>query len=123
MTLVTYGSLFFEVMEASKKLQELGTDVTVIRLTEVSGFDTDRIFENISETAPILVIEEAAAGCGVHEALSWAIHEKNPNLKIYGIDLGCAFATHGKVDQLYKHYGLDSDSIVKKAKEVLQSES
>ena len=122
-TFVTHGSIFFNVVDAAQKLRSLGIDSTIVRLTEVSRFDTDRILENISETAPMIVIEETAAGCGVHEALSWAIHGKNPTLKIYGVDLGCAFATHGKIDRLYQNYGLDIDSIVEKAKEVLQDES
>ncbi len=122
-TFITYGMVFFNVMEAVRKLRDTGIESTVIRLTEVSSFDAERLVDAIPCDAPVIIIEETALGCGIHEALSWQLHALKPELIIHGIDLGSGFVTHGKINQLYKHCGLDAGSIVQKAKEVLRCEN
>ena len=122
-TLVTYGTLFFNVLESATKLQEAGVECTVIRLTDVSAFDAQALLDHISADAPVIVVEETATGCGIHEVLSWSLHAACPKINVYGMDLGGGFVTHGKMEQLYKYCGLDADSIVKKAQEVLRNEN
>ncbi len=122
-TFITYGTVYSNVLDAVQKLLDAGIESTLIRLTEVSAFDAEGILEEIPDASPVVIIEEAATGCGIHEALSWSLHELKQELKLHHIDLGCGFVTHGKVRQLYQHCGLDSDSIVNRAKEVLQHEN
>jgi len=122
-TFITYGTVFFNVLDAADQLRRSGIESTVIRLTEVSVFDGQELLKHISGNAPVIVVEEAAAGCGIHEALSWALHAYAPRTDVYSMDLGGGFITHGKTEQLYKHCGLDADSIVKKVKEVLRNEN
>ena len=72
---------------------------------------------------PLLIVEEAAAGAGIHEALAWEIQGQDPSVRVDGIDLGCRFITHGSLPQLYKHYGLDAESIANRLLEVRQNEN
>ena len=74
-------------------------------------------------TGDLLIVEEAAAGAGIHEALSWELRKIAPGLRIDGMDLGCRFITHGSLPELYRHYGLDPESIAKRLMEVRQNES
>ena len=41
--------------------------------------------------------------------------------RLDGIDLGHQFITHGDMNSLYQHYGLDAQSIAKFVQEVRQS--
>ena len=61
------------------------------------------------------VVEEAAAGSGVKDAIAFALVDKT----VYGIDLGCDFVPHGAMDKLYESHGLDAASIAGFVKEVL----
>ena len=121
-TFITYGPIFFNVDKAAQLLEEQGILATVVRLTELSSFDAARIIDLIPAGAPVIVIEETNRGCGICEALAWALRSEKKDLVIDGIDLGHGFVTHGSLEALYKHCGLDAQSIVNKAKEVLGSE-
>lgn len=122
-TLVTYGSIFFNVEQAADELEKDGIAATVLRFTDVSFFDAKRIAEYIPTDSAVIVVEETCSGCGIREALSWALHTVNPHISVYGMDLGRGFVTHGKISQLYRHCGIDTDSIVRKTKEVLRCEN
>ena len=76
----------------------------------------------INPRAPVLVVEEISSGSGIREALAWEIHQINPGCAVFGMDLGQDIVPHGNQKLLYKHCGLDSDSIVRYAKEVLRHE-
>ena len=76
----------------------------------------------IGPNMPVFVIEETAAGAGIHEALAWRIHEKLPHCAVYGKDLGPEYITHGSLKDLYRRYGLDGQSICDYVQEVLSVE-
>ena len=120
---ITYGPLYFNVTDAADRLMDEGIETTVIRLTEVSSFDAEALIKCMPEHAPVCIIEEAVTGAGIHEALSWQLHTLKPDMNILCMDLGKGFVTHGKIEQLYQHCGVDSCSIVNKTKEVLQHEN
>ena len=122
-TLISYGPVFFNVMHAAEELRKTGIDCTVIRLAEVSNLNSINWNEKVPNDAPVIIIEETAAECGIRQALSCLLHEMNPAMEVYGVDLGKGFVTHGKLEKLYEYCGLDSDSIIKKVKEVLHYEN
>ena len=120
---ITYGMIYSNVVEAAKELRDFGIEGTIIRLTEVSSFDAEALLRFIPDAAPVIIIEETAKGCGIHETLAWALHELKSDLKVYGMDLGRGFVPHGKVSQLYNFCDIDVEAIVNKAKEVTRHEN
>ena len=50
---------------------------------------------------------------------AWELGKIRPDCRVYSVDLGTDFVTHGSVKELYKHYGLDGASIAKFTREVL----
>ena len=68
-------------------------------------------------------MEETAAGSGISEALALELGKVCPTAKVYNLDLGSDFVTHGAMDALYRHCGLDGAAISKKVKEVLVNEN
>ena len=122
-TLVTYGAVLENVMAAAEILANHGVEATVLRLLAVDPLNVDELISKMSEDRHIVIVEEAAEGSGIHEALAWEISKKLPDCVVNALDLGCRFITHGSLVELYRHYGLDPESIAAKVLEVRQNEN
>ena len=120
-TLVTYGSMLDNVLRAAQLLAQQGIEATVLRFRILSELSTTKL-ETVSSDSPVVVVEEVCTGSGIREALAWEIHRTNPGRAVYGMDLGPDFVPHGNQKLLYKHCGLDEESIVRYVKEVLRRE-
>ena len=122
-TIVTYGTLINHAMEAADLLAERGIEVTVLRLLSVSDLNADQICRELSLTKIVFVMEEACNGSGIREELAQKIHEQLPDCNVTGVDLGRNFATHGRLDALYRKYGLDGQSVCDSVLEVVHGEN
>ena len=118
-TLITYGTLLNNVMQAAELLSRQGVEATVLRLTELSDLDADAVAQQMAENAPVVILEETCTGSGIWESLSAKLHTLCPGCKVFDKDLGNQFVPHGAMDILYKTYGLDGASITDFTKEVL----
>lgn len=118
-TLITYGSMLDNVLEAAELLAKQGVEATVLRLLTLSALPARQIAALLPENRRIVVAEEVCTGSGIREALSWELNEICPDCRVYGVDLGADFVTHGSKKELYAHYGLDGESIAKFTREVL----
>ena len=118
-TLITYGTMLQNVMEAAQLLAAEGIEATVLRLMSVSHYDAEAILEKMSESKKALIIEETCSGSGIRERLAWDLHHSAPDLLVDGLDLGDEFVPHGSQKELYKHCGLDAAAIADHVKEML----
>ena len=118
-TLVTFGSLLENTMEAAKILAEQGVEATVLRLLEVSDVHAGDVLSLLPESKKIIVAEEVAGGSGICGALAYELGLLCPECTVAGIDLGRKFVPHGAPKELYKDCGLDAASIAAYTKEVL----
>ena len=122
-TLICYGTLTENVLHAAQLLQASGIRASVLRLACVAPLPTSPILERIIQERPVVIFEEVCSGSGIREALSSEIHQTCPNCRVYGKDLGKAFVTHGDTASLYRHYGLDAESIHHFVVEVVRNEN
>ncbi len=120
-TLITYGTMIEQVMQAADILQQQGIQATVLRLLTVAPLPVYHILTMMSDTPHVVIIEEAAGGCGIREALAWELLHLKPDVRIDGIDLGHRYITHGDLKSLYHHYKLDAASIAAYVQEVRPS--
>lgn len=116
-TLLTYGATLDNVLCAAEMLAQQGIEAAVLRLLSVSGLPAGEVMEKMSENRKLVVIEEVCSGSGIREALAWELRAYS--CMVEGIDLGRDFVPHGSMEQLYKHCGMDAESIANFAKEVL----
>lgn len=123
LTILTYGVFVENAMNAAVLLAEQGVEATVLRILEVSQFPCERILQLMPQSKTLIIVEEAGNGSGIREALSWALRGLKPDLSVFGMDLGRSYVTHGTLDDLYMHYGLDAQSICKYALEVVRREN
>ena len=117
-TLVTYGTLLENTMQAAELLSKQGIEATVLRLLTVAPVPVYQVLTMMSKTPHVVVVEEAAAECGIRELLAWKLQHLSPDVRVDGIDLGNRFVTHGDMNSLYQHYKLDAQSIADFVQEV-----
>ena len=113
-TLITYGNVVNNVLSAAELLAQKGISAKVLRL--LSATDLPELPGQIA--GPAVIIEEAAEGSGIKEAIAWQL----PGVQVHGIDLGPQFIPHGDQNSLYQLTGLDAGSITEFVCEVLQHE-
>ena len=116
-TLITYGMLINQVMEAADLLSQNGVEASVLRLTELSRWNREELIRHLGDHCTVVVVEEVCSGSGIREAICSQLGE---NYRIKGIDLGPDFVPHGATGKLYKLCGLDSESIADFTREVLE---
>ena len=110
-TLITYGTMLDNTMQAAQLLAQQGVEATVLRLMTVAPVPVNEILSNMSQTPHVVVVEEAAAECGVGELIAWKLKNLRRDIRVDGMDLGKQYITHGDMNSLYKHYRLDPQSI------------
>ena len=110
LTIITYGTMLQNAMDAAEFLSKDGIEATVLRLMSINPLPVDEILSNLN-TNHILILEETATGSAICHSLAEALHEMKTGLQIHSINLGDGFVTHGSVSALYEHYGLDGNSI------------
>ena len=118
-TILTYGNLLDNALEAAALLSESGIEATVLRLLTVSDLPSEEILKKMSDNHTVIILEEICGGSGIREALAWELHALDPACRFYGIDLGKRFVPHGSLKELHRHCGLDDQSIANYVKEVL----
>lgn len=112
--ILTYGKLVNNALAAADILAEQGIDISVIRLTQLSSIDFNGLESALFGIENVIVAEETSGG--IHEAIAFAM---GVNHRVFCIDLGCEYVTHGSVAQLQEKYGLDPKSMAQKVREVL----
>ena len=118
-TLITYGSMLENVMEAAKLLSQQGIETTVLRLLSVTNFRPEELAAAMADCRCAIVVEEVCTGSGIREDLAWKLRKLLPECRFGGMDLGRDFVPHGSQKKLFKHCGLDAASIAAYTKEAL----
>jgi transketolase C-terminal domain/subunit len=82
---------------------------------------TEELYQELKGIRCVVVVEETAPGCGIHEALAWELRKADPEIRVHSLDIRDGYAAHGSVKELYSYYGLDSESIKNYVTEVRSS--
>ena len=91
-TLVTWGAMVSETMQAAEKLESQGVSAEVIDLATISPIDMDTILESVDKTGRCVIIHEAARSCGVGAEIAAELAEKGltslmaPVMRVTGYD-------------------------------------
>ena len=75
-TLITYGAMVQQGLEAADHLSEQGVDVEVIDLRTLYPFDTDMILASVKKTGKVLVVHEAPQVCGIGAEIAAVIAQE-----------------------------------------------
>jgi pyruvate dehydrogenase E1 component beta subunit len=75
-TLVTWGAMVKETLEAAEKLAGLGISAEVIDVATISPLDMETIIESVEKTGRCVIVHEAARNCGVGAEIAANLAEK-----------------------------------------------
>lgn len=118
-TILTYGTLIKEALLAANLLAEKGVEATILRLQRVDVIPAQTILDGMTANRKVVIIEEVCAHSGIKEALMWEL-DALTSCEVYGVDLGHRYVTHGSLQELYRHCGLDGQSVADYVLEVLK---
>lgn len=122
-TLVCYGIMTNEVLDAAERLAAEGISAEVIKLSMIKPSDFDLVMRSLRKTGKLLISEDVCeAGCVgsriLEEAAINEIHVRAAKL----LNLGEGIVPHGTVAELLHDFGLDADGIVSAAMEMMDKD-
>lgn len=122
-TLVCYGIMTNEVLDAAERLAAEGISAEIIKLSMIKPPDFDLVMRSLRKTGKLLISEDVCeAGCVgsriLEEAAINEIHVRAAKL----LNLGEGIVPHGTVAELLHDFGLDADGIVSAAMEMMDKD-
>lgn len=118
-TIIACGHLVASAIEAADILKTKGINVRVINLHTPCPIDKKTIISAAEETGAILTVEEHTVYGGMGSAVAEVIVQERPcPMKLMGID--GKFGVSGDPDELYEHFGLRADDIVRETEVLLK---
>jgi transketolase len=118
-TIVTYGDILFEAIEAADELAKDGLSADVIDMYSVKPFDQDALLASISRTNALLVVENHQRRNGLgYELSNFCLKTKPVVFDNLGLDN--TFAESGNYYKLLEKYGMSKNWIVKTAKRLIE---
>ena len=121
-TIVTYGTMINQVIAAAEELASRDIDAEVLRLRTIKPLDMEAITASVRKTGRLLVVEEAESVGSVGYELIEKLSQRGVPLIYGGQNIGDRFVTHGTMPELYHLLNLDTESIVRRAEEVVRRE-
>ncbi|MBL7072203.1 MAG: transketolase family protein [Candidatus Omnitrophica bacterium] len=118
-TIVACGHLVTSAIEAAEVLKSKGINIRVINLHTPCPIDKETIINAAEETGAILTVEEHTVYGGLGSAVAEVIVQEKPcPMKLMGIK--GKFGVSGAPDELYEHFGLRVDDIVREMEDLLK---
>ncbi len=75
-TVITYGAMLYEALDAAAKAEAEGVDCEVIDLRTLWPLDVDTIVASVEKTGRVVVVHEAPKSCGLGAEIVALINEK-----------------------------------------------
>lgn len=111
-TLVGYGALVENLLQAAKFLEKKNISAEVVKLHCIAPLETEVLRASLTRTGRLLVAEDCIEnGCIGQQILAWAAQNHiSLNMAVLK-NLGAHFPSHGQVSQLQQQYGLDGKGL------------
>jgi transketolase len=117
-TIIGTGETVYHCQQAGIKLMQDGIKARVIDMHTLKPLDVEIIKAAARETGMIITVEEHSIFGGLGGAISEVLSQFHPvPVRILGIP--DEEVVHGTPPEIFKHYGIDSEGIVKAAKEMI----
>ncbi len=122
LTIITTGSITYEVKKAVCKMSDLGISVRLVNMHTLKPIDKDIILESAEKTRAILTVEEhtifGGLGCAVAEVLAEA-NLSSVRFKRMGLDNHFPVG-YGNYQDIKEMNGLSKEDIIAEAKALLE---
>ncbi len=121
-TIVTYGILTEQAIEAADRLKAQGIEAEVLRLKTIKPLDMDAVAASVRKTGRLLVVEEAGPVGSVGSEIIARLNQCGVPGVFRTQNIGDRFVPHGSVGELYHMLRLDAEAIVHSVQEVMEHE-
>ncbi|MBQ9132901.1 MAG: transketolase family protein [Clostridia bacterium] len=118
-SIVASGLTVHMALEAAELLKADGISARVINIHTIKPIDADILVKAAKETGAIVTAEEHSIIGGLGSAVADVLSEKCP-VPMRRIGVGDKYGKSGQVPDLLKEYGITTENIVVKAKEVIK---
>ncbi len=119
-TIVAYGTMVNEALEAARLLEEKGVSARILKLNSISPLDMDAVADCANRTGRLIVAEECVDTGSVGRRIASELAMRGlSGLSVALVNLGDRFVQHGPAAELRQLCGIDGASIAKKAMEVI----
>ncbi len=117
--IIATGTILYKAIMAAHELEKKGIKVKVLNLSTIKPLDTEAIISLARETRAIVTAEDHQIAGGMGSAVSECIAQEYPiPIEFVGVD--DEFGQSGIPEELEKHYGIDTESIIKRVEKVLK---
>ena len=118
LTIIGCGETVYHALQAGKMLKEQGISARVLDMSSLKPFDAEAIRKAAEETGRIITVEEHSQFGGLGAIVTETLSENPVPVRILGIP--DENVVHGTNKEIFAHYGLDADGIVKAANDFLK---
>jgi transketolase len=116
-TIITNGETLQECVEAVEELKSVGVDAELLHIPFVKPFDKESVIKSAKKTGLVVTVENHSIKGALGSAVCEVLSEFLPT-KVVRMGVNDQFGMSGTADELMKHFGLDSKSIVKRIVEI-----
>lgn len=114
LTLVTYGILTNEAIQAANMLEKNGIHVDLFKMGQILPVEAEPILESLRKTRRLLVVEEVCSIGSLGRRLLYEAESAGICLESYRLlDLGEGLVAHGDTKTLWKKFELDAVSLAR----------
>lgn len=121
-TIIVMGNLMHNALMAAQELSKQGIEVDVLNIHTIKPLDTDLILKHVQKSKAVVTVEEHQVRGGLGSAVAETLAGNYP-APIEFVGIHDKFGQSGTPAQLYKHYGLDVETIIAKTKKVINRKS
>lgn len=117
-TLVAYGDMVFQALEAAESLSRTGISAEVIDCYSIKPCDVDAVLASVTRTKALVVVENHQKRNGLGYELAHVVLTQHP-VPFASLGLNDTFAETGNYSRLLEKYGLSARSIVAAAERLV----
>ena len=122
-TLVGYGLMINEILDAAERLEAQGIRTEVIKLYRVLPLDLQEIRQSVQRTGRLVVAEDCVDAGSIGQMIVSALAQEGICPAVRLINIGDCFLPNGSVKDLRRLVGLDAEHISDSAAQICAGDS
>lgn len=119
-TLVSWGAMIHETLEAAKQLEASGVSAEVIDVATIKPLDMETILNSVERTGRCVIIHEAARTCGVGAEIAAQLSEKGLLHLLAPVKRVTGYDTVMPLYRLENHYMPSTERIVRAVQQTME---
>lgn len=120
-TLVTWGAMTHETLQAADQLAKEGISAEVIDVATIKPLDMETILASVAKTGRCVIVHEAARTCGVGAEIAAQLAERGLLTLFAPVQRVTGYDTIMPLFRLEKHYMPDTARIVEAVKKTMEA--